>query len=205
MSVASVLGVADLPDGVLDALEEQYRTPIDRYYHTFDHAMNVALVAEKYPLWADRQAAILAALYHDAVYEPGNPENEFLSAALLHSHMRERCPPLTLYRAEKLIVLTAHHFTLSRYELNEDDCAFLDCDLAGLAAPWADFVEQNRNIDAEFLSIHSHDEVLSGRRKFLQGMLDRPRIFSSKFGHSRYEDLARANIKRALEELYPQE
>ena len=173
-----------------------------RYYHTFEHTMDVCsqvhLIMQG-PKWNDPREAMAAALYHDAIYTPGAEDNEERSAELAVFELAsiEGLKPSVIVNH---INNTAHHFKHISW-LTDDGALFLDCDLAGLANDWETFLVKNQAIDKEFLASGTEEDVKSGRISFLENVLNLPRIYSSKYAYNLYEKAARANITRLLEEM----
>jgi predicted metal-dependent HD superfamily phosphohydrolase len=81
------------------------------------------------------------------------------------------------------------------------DCAlFLDMDLAILGADAQAFDTYDRNIRQEFAMVP--DEIFYlGRRKVIQGFLDRERIFLTDRFHASHDAMARRNLRRLIERL----
>jgi predicted metal-dependent HD superfamily phosphohydrolase len=72
-------------------------------------------------------------------------------------------------------------------------------DLSSLAAPWPRFLENNRNITAEYLPHYPTEHVRLGRTAFLESMLSKPSIFLTETFGTKYEWVARNNIRRWLQ------
>ena len=82
----------ELPAAMLEAVQAAHATPA-RAYHHWGHALTVAeQVAEVRQRlgWTQPREALLAALYHDAVYVPGRRDNEARSADLALAHIAAR-------------------------------------------------------------------------------------------------------------------
>lgn len=167
-----------------------------RFYHNFDHALEVAERAMEYPWWLNRKAAIIAALFHDIHYSVHCPINEFLSAGSLNSVLRDRLDPHVLLNAQKLIIATAHHFKIER---GRDELPFLDCDIGYFAKDYDEFLHDNINIDKEFLGKKEiTPEFAAKRLEFLRKILERDSIFLSNFWRSKNEKVARNNINSLI-------
>ncbi len=194
------------PDSV-DALRTRYHEP-HRSYHNWDHALTVlervTAIVEASGV-ADGTMPI-AALYHDAVYVVGATDNERLSCdAFCDDNVREAWFRTTLEGGEHLasrvcryILATAQHAKLEREDVPIDTGLFLDCDMLGFAEPdWDGFVAQDDRVVLELCTRYNTDEVTTGRKAFLQGLLDKRSIFLSEYFAS-HEVQARANIERLL-------
>ncbi len=205
--MAGLNGTAGLPDGMLHALEGAYARP-PRAYHHFGHVGDVLrhyqAVAEG-PGWLQPREVRLAVLYHDAVYVPGRKDNEARSAALARAEIARWLPEAEVDadRVAELIELTARHGQLSPGDfrsspLAADTCHFLDCDMAILGADPAVFDAYDRAIAAEYRGQVPGWLFRIQRRRFLKGLLARPRIYLSDFFHERFDAQARANLRRCV-------
>ncbi|APO97013.1 HD domain-containing protein [Xanthomonas vesicatoria] len=186
----------------LAALEQAYATP-PRAYHHFGHVrallQHYAEVAAG-PGWQQPTEVWLAILFHDAIYQPGRSDNEAESATWAMECIPRWWPQaeVDLQRVQALILLTARHGQLQPQDVDEDAALFLDCDMAILAAPAAVFDAYDRAIAQEY---HGHVPALLfrlNRRRFLAGLLKRPRIFLSDYFHARIDTAARDNLRRRL-------
>jgi predicted metal-dependent HD superfamily phosphohydrolase len=198
-----------LPAEQWSALENAYATP-PRAYHDMRHVHEVlrhyAAVAAG-PGWAQPAEVYLAVLYHDAVYRPGQRDNEARSAELAIEHIAHWLPDrgIDASRVATLIELTARHGQLAAGDLatdpvSVDACHFLDCDMAILGAEPAVFDAYDRAIAAEYRGVMPAWLFKLNRRRFLKGLLARERIYLSEFFHARLDAQARINLRRAVTE-----
>lgn len=185
-----------LPDPLAAELAAAYREP-GRAYHDLTH------VAELLD-WFDRVAdeagwqrpaeVYLAILFHDAIYQPGAKDNEARSAAWARSADLGGAA-VDRERVAQLIELTAKHGHVDAADA--DAALFLDADMAILgAAP-----ERFRAYDAAIAREYQHvpaDAFRAGRRAFLAGLVQKPRIYLSDYFHARLDAQARENLQRAL-------
>lgn len=183
------------------ALAAAYAEP-HRAYHDAAHVAEVLRwydrVADEVG-WRDPAAVYLAAVFHDAIYEPGAQDNEARSAELARRLAGAAgIPPAVIDRCAELILLTARHGAIDPAALAADPDAahFLDCDAAILGAPPAEFDAYDAAIAAEYARVPAA-AFRAGRRAFLAGQLARPRIFLSELFHARLDAAARANLARA--------
>lgn len=204
-----------LPDSFLvrRAREIYERNP--RHYHTFDHARAVlweAVVVHFCDPWIRPKEVLVAALFHDAVYYAGAPDddNEAMSAEVAREELE--CAgmesSLDIDHVMRLIHVTSEHFRKGA-KFTEEEAKFLDCDIVGLAAPWVEFTKQNTRIDQEFMEASGKlwegittEKLYARRAAWLRRVLDLPYIFHSERGRKLYELSARDNIKRILEYRY---
>jgi predicted metal-dependent HD superfamily phosphohydrolase len=149
--------------------------------------------------WRAPVAVTLATLYHDAVYVVGRSDNEARSADLARAAVA-RCLPdaaVDVARVAQLIVLTAEHGKLNPDAVDSEAALFLDCDMSILGAPRPRFTEYERDVAAEYAALPS-DIYRAGRRRFIERLLERQRIFLSEYFHTRLDGDARANLEWAL-------
>jgi predicted metal-dependent HD superfamily phosphohydrolase len=193
-----------LPERVWRELLERYSEP-HRHYHDLVHIRELTKwyreVAE-HVAWQFPREVFLALLLHDAIYEPTRSDNEELSAALAQALLRE--PGLAgIADAElvcRLILLTARHGSHDARTLAADEALFLDCDMAILAAPPAEFEAYEAGIKAEYVAV-PEPIFNAGRAAFLRSLLERQHIFLSDYFQGRLEGSARSNVAAALQRL----
>ncbi len=188
----------DLPPPLYRALASSYATP-PRAYHSLDHVIEVVEhwrdVAVRLG-WRRPCEGFLALLYHDAVYVAGRGDNEAMSAAFARAHVGG-LPGVDIAEVERLIMLTASHGRTLPAEVDGETALLLDCDLAILGAPADRFAEYDRAIAIEYGHLPREDYRV-GRRRFLERLLARPRIFLSDDFHARFDAPARRNLAWAL-------
>ncbi|HMS73855.1 hypothetical protein [Gordonia sp. (in: high G+C Gram-positive bacteria)] len=142
----------------------------------------------------DVRPVVLAAWFHDAVYEPFSATNEEDSADLARDLLADDPDRDEVAR---LVELTKTH------EPDTDDrngVALSDADFAVLGADADRYDEYAGNIRAEFSQVPA-EIFRTKRRELLVEFLDRPAIFVSEPAHERWETMARANIAREIDEL----
>ncbi|MGV3618464.1 MAG: metal-dependent phosphohydrolase [Fimbriimonas sp.] len=152
-----------------------------RRYHDLAHLEEVVASLED----ADDEV-LLAALFHDSVYDPRRGDNEARSAEAL----RERVPTAS-DRAVAAILATQTHQT--------DDpgiAELLDADLAVLGRPWEGYAAYARQIREEYAHVPD-DAFAAGRAKVLRSFLERPRIYRT-VRFASYEGIARQNIAQEI-------
>lgn len=177
-----------------------------RSYHGLAHpallldALN--LVRQHRPKWfahAEQDLTIELAIWtHDIVYDPQASDNEKRSALRAIALAQELGLPKKVgEQAGKLVIATEH------IEAPQGLAAqiVVDLDLSPLAAPWNVFAQNSLDIRTEYAHL-SDDDFKRGRRNFLLGMLERPRIFSTDYYLQKSEAAAQANLKRSPREQY---
>jgi predicted metal-dependent HD superfamily phosphohydrolase len=171
-----------------ETLVARYAEP-HRHYHTLAHARAVvAALPTDAPV-----ALVLAAWYHDVVYDPKATDNEMQSALFLQQQF-PHSPHLD--EATRLILLTHTHSTTPDDSLGH---ALLDADLAILAADPAEYDAYAVGIRQEYAWV-PEAEYRAGRRAVLQRFLDRERLFFTPVLQAR-QHLARANLLREITAL----
>lgn len=185
------------------ALLACYREPIRRY-HTTDH---LAAVVGLVPVLAaadpalDRRSTdlvVLAAWFHDAVYDPTTSGNEEASAVLADDVLRRVGVDAT-DRAEvaRLVRVTAGHLV---DEGDEAAATLVDADLAVLAAAPEAYEAYRRAVRNEYGHVPD-DAWRVGRAAVLDGLLAAPRLFRRGPDAARREAQARANLAAERERL----
>ena len=149
--------------------------------------------------WKQPREVLLAVVFHDAIYVAGAKDNEERSAELATREVQRAFASdgIQVARVAELIRLTARHGTLTPADVDAEAALFLDCDMAILGSSPASFAQYDAQIREEYSSVPA-PLYASGRRRFLQRLLDAPRIFLSEFFHLRLDEAARANLRRAL-------
>jgi len=198
----------DTPPGsaqyVWNMLERVYSEP-GRHYHNLWHIHDMVKLlgdCHLHLLGSDeqRRAIMIAAFFHDAVYEPGSQENEEKSAALFASIADElRCESSVREYTRRLILITKHHFNRPD-NLGLQEHLFLDVDLEILSATPDRYDSYARGIRAEFSSLS--DEVYdTSRLGFLEGVSHNPTIYWTRELGSRGEWDARSNVMTEINQI----
>ena len=185
-------------EDVRDALLRAYGDP-SRGYHDIRHLTEVLSrlgeLADHGTAY-DRTPVVLAAWFHDAVYD-GERDAEERSATWAEDALPGHADPGTVAETARLVRLTETH------RPDDDDangCALSDADLGILAAPVDRYAEYVAAVRAEYS--HLPDEVFAkGRRGVLTDLLAKPALFHTTYGRSAWEDAARANVVAELARL----
>lgn len=200
--------VAELGESLLQAWEQPHRA-----YHHSGHLSQMLTDLDR--LYAYRTqgstplALVLAAWFHDAVYEGAPGEDERRSEQLANISLE---PLVTagllsgdeLQMVSLLVRATATHKLPESADLPAgyepaDIQFFLDADMAILAADSARYRRYLRGVRSEYS--HFDDEAFrAGRMTFLRSILGRKRIFLSEEGLQLWEEPARANLRAELSE-----
>ena len=187
-----------------DALERllgRYREP-HRRYHTVQHIAAVLQALQHLTASGaagappDPDAVLLAALFHDAVYDPTASDNEEASAVLAgHCADELGWAPSRGGHVERLVRATAGHTAT-----DADAAALIDADLSVLAADPAEYDSYVRAVRAEYAHVDDAHWVV-GRTAVLQGLLQRDHLFCTPYMQAHAEARAKANIAAELATL----
>ena len=200
--------VAELGESLLQAWEQPHRA-----YHHSGHLSQMLANLDR--LYAHRTqgstplALILAAWFHDAVYEGAPGEDERRSEQLASTSL-EPLVTAGLLSGDELQMVSLLVRATATHELPEsadlpagyepaDIQFFLDADMAILAADSAHYRRYLRGVRSEYS--HFDDEAFrAGRTTFLRSILGRERIFLSEQALQLWEEPARANLQAELSE-----
>ena len=200
--------VAELGERLLQAWEQPHRA-----YHHSGHLSQMLTDLDR--LYAHRTQGstplplVLAAWFHDAVYEGAPGEDERRSEQLAGASLEPLIAAGLLSEEELQLVrllvrATAPHEMPESTELpagsNPADIVFfLDADMAILAADSARYRRYLRGVRSEYS--HFDDEAFrTGRTSFLHSVLERERIFLSERARELWEEPARVNLCAELAE-----
>ena len=200
--------VAELGESLLQAWEQPHRA-----YHHSGHLSQ--MLSDLDHLYTHRTqgstplALILAAWFHDAVYEGAPGEDERRSEQLASASLAPLVTAGLLTRHELQMVSLLVRATAT-HELPEpadlpagyepaDIELFLDADMAILAANSARYRRYLHGVRSEYS--HFDDEAFrTGRTTFLRSVLGRERIFLSEEALTLWEEPAQANLRAELSE-----
>jgi predicted metal-dependent HD superfamily phosphohydrolase len=190
-TLAARSGLRDA-SGLGQELLARYGEP-QRVYHAPAHLAQVLALLEE----MDAEPRLhLAAWFHDAVYQPGDPRNESLSAELARTSLAAcGCSIGDQDFVAAAVLATASH-RASRPEF----APLLDADLAILGAAPEDYRHYCEAIRREHQAV-PEAAFRQGRTAFLRAVLARPHIFETVFGKERFEQAARLNLAAELAAL----
>lgn len=177
--------------GVHDRLVAGYAT--GRGYHDLRHLAEVLERIDELGE-GDNTEVVLAAWFHDAVYE-GGPDDEERSALLAGSQLREA--EVDVAEVTRLVRLTATHDPAPGDHHGEVLC---DADLAILAAAPARYREYAAGVRSEHAGISDAD-FRAGRLAVLEDLASRDALFRTAYAREHWEPQARANLAREIAEL----
>ena len=183
---------------IFQDLCRRYSEP-GRAYHTLDHvAAMLDTVSEFGSMMHDDVAIRLAVWFHDVVYDSRRGDNEEQSAAYAaEALIPAGASVLLVSTVERLIRATKTH------QAPPDDTDFqvlLDADLAVLGASAVDYDRYAAAIRQEYAWV-PEDDYRAGRRRVLEGFLERERLYYTALLFNQREQAARANLRREIEWL----
>jgi predicted metal-dependent HD superfamily phosphohydrolase len=140
----------------------------------------------------------LAAWYHDAVYDPRARDNEERSARLAVEELtRLGLGDDPAGEVARLVRLTTGH---DPEDGDVNGALLCDADLAVLARPAPEYDRYAAAIREEYA--HVPDEAFrAGRAAVLRHLLDLPALYRTPHLRERWEQPARANLRRELDAL----
>jgi predicted metal-dependent HD superfamily phosphohydrolase len=167
----------------------------DRGYHDLQHLTEVLEHVEELMAPDDpgREAALLAAWFHDAVYD-GRGDDEERSAVLAERELAGTPPAGEVAR---LVRLTRDHRPAGDDRAGQVLC---DADLAILAAGAERYASYVAGVRTEYAHVPDA-EFAAGRAAVLEGLLAKPTLFHTPAARERWERPARENVERELTAL----
>jgi len=166
-----------------------------RGYHDLLHLTEVLHHVDELmsPDDPDRESVLVAAWFHDAVYD-GRDDDEERSALLAEATIPDRDLAREVGR---LVRLTRTHRPADDDRAGQVLC---DADLAILAADPDRYASYVRGVRSEYAHVSDRD-FAAGRAAVLRDLLAKPTLFHTEAARSRWERAARANAERELESL----
>lgn len=171
-----------------------------RSYHNLGHLVAVLGIVEKFSAYADDlPAVLLAAWFHDAVYDPRSESNEVDSADLAVAQLSNLDQPAArVQEVRRLILMTAAH----EAGADRNSALLSEADLAVLGSPPAAYLGYVNAVRQEYAHV-SDEDFRIGRSAILQGILDRDRIYLIDPIHDEIESTARLNLAAELSLYQP--
>jgi predicted metal-dependent HD superfamily phosphohydrolase len=193
----SRLGGRGTGRSTLEHLATAYAEPT-RFYHTAEHIRDCLIELDRHRKLARRPDEVEAALwFHDAVYVPGNSDNEVGSAHLAQTTLAVGAVPREISDRIAALILATRHLTVPR---DPDARLVCDIDLSVLGREPGEFAEFERRIRREYAWV-PEATYRSSRSAVLAGFLRRSSIYQIKEFVNRYEARARDNLEHSLTTL----
>ena len=185
---------AGLPAALRGRLEAAYADP-GRGYHDLLHLTEVLTHVDELTSPDDptREAVLLAAWFHDAVYD-GRVDDEERSARLALSSLGDT--PLG-QEVARLVRLTATHRPADDDHAGQVLC---DADLGILAAAPERYASYTAGVRREYAHVPDADFAV-GRTAVLRDLLAKPTLFHTDRARRLWETRARANVEAELARL----
>lgn len=188
---------------VREDLARRWSEP-QRGYHDLRHLDEVLAASESLRAHCldtdeDWAAVVLAAWFHDAVYDTESPaDNERLSAALARAALTAHgvASPLVATVTSLVEASADHAVTQTR----GPQAVFHDADLWILSAPEGRFDEYCADVRREYASVPGH-AYAQGRSAILSPFLARPVVYRTAPARRDWEAAARTNLTRELRRL----
>ncbi|UQX90242.1 hypothetical protein M6D93_09640 [Jatrophihabitans telluris] len=185
-------------------LTDRYREA-DRHYHGLAHIEQVLRdvldLAHQTGIGPDSGAElVLAACGHDVVYDGRPGADEAASAEWARAALRiAGVGAGSVARVGDLILATTDH---DPDPLDTVALILMDADLAVLAAEEPDYERYRTAVRREYAHV-SDQQWRQGRAAVLQGLLAHERLYRTPVAFRRWEQSARANVRRELDDLQP--
>ncbi|HPQ86145.1 MAG TPA: hypothetical protein PK055_00665 [Gammaproteobacteria bacterium] len=180
-------------DDLYNAYSEKHR-----FYHTVKHIEAMFRHFDIVKDIAERPAELeLAIWFHDAIYKPFSKNNELNSAewakefSLSNGYYMEGAE-----RIHSLIMATQHNGIVQ----DKDQKLIVDIDLTILGASPEIYDEFERNVRKEYKMVPTFI-YRKKRKELLMSFLSKVSIYNLDYFKEKYENIARYNIKRAIEML----
>ena len=179
-------------------IAEEYQTET-REYHNFEHIEKMLAFLQAYEQEIkDGIGVKLATYFHDIVYDTKAKNNEEQSAQYAQNYLtRLGIPEDVVSHVLVLIRATVKHEAIKN---DTDSAIFLDTDLVILGSSEEEYDKYATKIRKEYSWVPD-DQYRIGRKKVLQGFLNRPRIYFTERAGKELEQQARTNIEREIARL----
>ncbi len=169
-----------------------------RFYHSNEHIsaclQHLDEVKDQVQDW---KTLALAFWFHDAIYNPFSSSNERDSANWAMRFLAENdASKDQIDRIEALIMATCHNAEAA----DSDMQILIDIDLSILGTRPGVYDIYEKNIRKEYRRVPRFI-FRKKRKEILQQFLNQPRIYGSQYFYDLLEEQARANLKRAVEQL----
>lgn len=166
-----------------------------RGYHDLRHLAEVLARIEELGEGSD-PVLVLAAWFHDAVYDTGG-DNEERSAGLAVATLSGHLDRDDVDEVARLVRMTEHHRPAAGDHRGE---VLSDADLGILAASPARYAEYVADVRKEYAEIPEAD-FARGRLAVLEALAVKPSLFHTAYARERWEPAARRNLEAEIAEL----
>lgn len=180
-----------LGNDLLDRWNESHRR-----YHRASHLAELLVSLTKLSNDVPREV-VLAAWFHDAVYEGTPGADEEASAELAERELAGRIPSVEVAEVARLVRSTTTHVT---DPADRNAVLLCDGDLSILASSRGRYHVSLRDIRFEY-GFLARQDFLDGRRAVVERFSGRDDIFTSSVARGLWEDAARSNLADELDKL----
>jgi predicted metal-dependent HD superfamily phosphohydrolase len=165
-----------------------------RGYHDLVHIAAVLGEVERHAtVQTDRDAVVVAALFHDVIYDATRRDNEVASAALARTHLADLgADPRQSEKIAAMIEATRHR-EVDVASADADTALLLDCDLAIIASDPTRYRDYVAGVRHEYAHV-PEDAWRTGRIQVLKAFLARPRIYATTALAAVWDAKARSNL-----------
>jgi predicted metal-dependent HD superfamily phosphohydrolase len=179
-------------------LLSRYADP-SRHYHDLDHLRAVLDTIDTLRDEAsDARLVLLAAWYHDAVYDVHRDDNESRSAALAETSLSGAgLPEPDVAEVARLVRLTATH---DPADGDANGAVLCDADLVVLAGDTEEYAAYLGAVRAEYAQF-GEAEFTAGRTGVVEELLRLPALYRTVHGFAIWEERARSNLRTELAQL----
>lgn len=179
-------------------LVSRWREP-HRKYHNTKHLEDVLLSLDHLQTVGETIATetLLAAWYHDAIYE-GRQSDEEKSAQLAHATLQKLGINREISDTVAELILATKPATDSSHGF--EFAHLLDADLAIFAASNHRYLEYAQAVRQEYSHV-TEEDFRTGRSKILTSYLERPQIYYGTSAQSLWEARARKNLELEINQL----
>jgi predicted metal-dependent HD superfamily phosphohydrolase len=185
---------------ILSSLTAAY-DDASRTYHNLVHVAAVLDDLDRYgDAMIDRDAVVMAALLHDAIYDATRSDNETASARLARLHLDDLGCNADRVEAIARMIEATRHTEADVANADTDTALLLDCDLAILAAPRDRYLAYATAIRREYAHV-PEESFRTGRRRVLAAFLARPKLYATPAFAAAWEARARANLAAEIAAL----
>jgi len=168
-----------------------------RAYHTLKHIRDVMREFDLARHQCENPHAIeIAIWFHDIIYDVGEKYNEENSAATASRALKDLGAKNEFIRIVMRLIMVTKHGKIT--PVTKDEMIMVDSDLAGLGLSKEEFEVNKNNVELEYKTVFSDDEIRKGQKDFFQEILKRENIYYTDWFRGRYEDQARSNLKSIL-------
>ena len=170
-----------------------------KFYHNLNHVYSFVNLFEKYNKFIKnyKNEFLISIYFHDIIYIPSRNDNEEESINMFNKFYNEVKPNnLNKEKVIEFIAETKNHSLSKDYDFELD--LFLDMDMHIVSDEnWEDYENKIRK---EYCFV-DETEYKNKRRQFLQGLINKNRIFRTQIFYDTYEQIAKNNITNIIDKL----